>query len=76
MQAFTVNNEPIGDPIEVPIEVPKDSKDFKKKLTELLKQENADNIKIFIEASELKDMSPTQKLLFELKNKKKIKVKY
>jgi len=72
MQAFTDKGEAIGQPVEVPT----DSKDFKKKLTDLLKQENAAGVKIFMEASQLKDMSPTQKLMFELKNKKKIKVKY
>ena len=70
MQAYNPMNQPVGEAVEVPDNLP----DFNHQAEQLMKQPGADKIKIFIPLDQLKQMSPTQKLLFELKNKAKIAI--
>lgn len=68
MQAYTPQNEPIGEAAPVPDNI----QDFNKLATRMLKQPGADKVKIFIPVEQLRKMSTTQRLLFELKNKAKV----
>ncbi len=53
--------------------IPDAFEDLKKQGDELLARPNAEKLKIFIPAEELKNLSPTQKLLLQFKKKREAK---
>lgn len=68
MQAFDAKDQGIGSAVPVPEDAPA----FKEQLDQLLRQSGAEKVKIFIPVEQLKGMSPTQKVLFELRNRARV----